>query len=1011
MIILYPGYSFETLATDCSADDAGQLLAYWSAAFHPALLEKYGEIPRWESASMPPYSADSQPVCVPPCCESYLNDDWVQQQQNEGGLIVRELKDRCSITEKLFQLAGINEDSSGFDDEYTANCRSLATAYFLTDLLVRQLHYMSMMDDSQCSGVLFDSIKAYREGNRDCAYDCLRQAFEAVCQSKEYFYPIHSYFIDLTLITPASVNTSVPRLLNYIKEQTADRRRQTEAADGNEGGSKVQFNFFLPGKILNDLAAQPSCNDTITLLKEHCQTQTVQIIADNAGEVSLMLLPLFDAVKSIINGKSIYQNVLNVQPVIYGRLHTGLTTFLPQILKLAGYKGVIFFAPLDGWQSDEKAQSKILWQGSDGTKIDALVRYPLNASEDSSFFELAEKLGETINNDNVPTTVFARFPNQYAASQYFTEQHCTGQNQTASFWADDLQRMSRFTNDLGEFVSLEKYFDETANTGAVKRFGTDVFQLKVPFDVLSESVQQKIANPVLRWNEVWKNSAEKNIRSAFTTVLTLLGRQPALSVSIGELIKLFAEVLSDKKTDSSAAGMLVFNPWSFPRRVFLDISHWESLPEDTQPIVLAKETDEAKEIIVDIPPLGYVFIQKPAEQIKTEERKQTAKSGGIFGIFNRPKKDETDTLIRLVKNTVKDKDGKETIQDVYLLQNEFFNVKIDAATGVLRSLFTEKSRYNQLSQQIAFRLPKQERLKDGRGTSNPNYGYAVSTADSITVEQSGPVTGRLQIQGRLICPDGSLAAQYNETVIIRRKSRLLEFHLHLETKPKEQNIEEDANPQDSYFTLRRAWNDMSLELRAGIADGLEPINTGRIIAPRLLDLRRKDTEQSLTFLTEGLPFHRLIGGHQLDTILAVPQETSIETTLDFRYGIGVDMKFPVPAAMEFLAPKAELIQEVNTAPQNNSSWLFHIEAKNVVALNWEPFFDESSTSGKPAGFCVLLLETENRRAHFELKSFLEPVKAAATDFFGNELKPLKTENSSVLIDMHGRELMPIQIWI
>ncbi|MCL2744858.1 MAG: hypothetical protein FWE67_13500, partial [Planctomycetaceae bacterium] len=514
MIILYPGYSFETLTTDCSPEDAGQLLAHWSAAFHPALLEKYNELPRWESASTPPYTAPNKPVCVPPCSEANMQEEWFQRQEQEGGLIVRKLTDRNAVTQKLLQLAGIddseNNKNGGFDDEYTADCRSLATAYFLTDLLVRQLHYMSMMDDSQCSTNVFDSLKAYRSGNRDSAYSYLRQAFEAVCQSKEYFYPIHSYFIDLTLVTPESVANSLPLLLRSKTNTT--------------------FNLFLSNAVLKDLPEDflKDCPENNAV-----QNNTVQVVADYDGKLPLQLLPLLVAADSIVSGKNAYRDMLNVSPAVFGMLTAGLTTFLPQILKLAGYKGAVLFAPIDGWRLNEKAQSKILWQGSDGTKIDALVRYPLNASADADFFTLAEKLGETINNDTVPTAVFARFPSQYSL----------GLERSGSFWVDDLQRMSSFTDNMGEFVSIEKYFDETKNSGAAKRFGIDTFQSKVPFDILSESVQQKIVNPISRWNEVWKNSALKNIRSAFTTVLTLLGKETN-SGNIAALTKTFAETLT-----------------------------------------------------------------------------------------------------------------------------------------------------------------------------------------------------------------------------------------------------------------------------------------------------------------------------------------------------------------------------------------------------------------------------------------------------------------------------------
>ncbi|MDR2705351.1 MAG: hypothetical protein LBC02_06200 [Planctomycetaceae bacterium] len=973
MIVLYPSYSFETLSSDRTATEADELLDAWTAMFHPALIEKFNEIPRWESASIPPYNTTDQPILIPPCCESFLYEDWFKQQEETKTVLVRNCANRDEILAKLFSHAKI--ENHGFDAEYVADFFALGTAYFLIDMLVRQLHYMSMLDDSQLTTQIFDSLKSYRKGEIETAKDYLRQAFEAVCQSKEYFYPSKTYFLDLTLVTPSTTGISLQKILN----------------------GRDTVNLFLSCKLLQQL---PEINpETFSVLKSACNAGKVRFIVDDPEEKSLLLLPILDAADRILDGISIFREQLNVSPIIYGRLHTGLTPFLPQLLKLTGIKGVVHFAPLDGWQIKETTQSKMIWQGVDGTKIDALVRYPLNGSSNLEFFDLAVKLGQTINNDHAPTAVFAQFPGQ--------------KNKSKTVWLDDLRCMSQYTSALGQFSDIEKYFEETPQCGSTNQFGFG----KYPGNALTANE----TNPISYWNDIYKENTNRLIRSVFETILTLLGCQPQddhLTEQFAEIIT-STEIRNDNKNGNKndkvkSEKLLLLNPLSCPRRVFVDISDWKSLPTETASVILTCETENHKEVVVDIPPLGYAFIESNkntakdvSESDKTNFRLSDLSSPKTFAtrFFHSVFSDaETKPETRLIRKSEDDL-GKNIKRSVYLLENEYFSVKIDAVSGMLRSIFTNNSRFNRLSRQLGFRLPKDKRLEDERRSDDPNHGYAVQTADEILITKNNPITAQLAISGRLILPNGKTSADFVETITIRRKSRLLEFDLEL--KP---HHELGENPWDSYYAVRYAWNDNTLDLRGGLADGAHALSGERLQSPKFIDLRNENF--SLTFFTEGLPFHRRFGERQLDTILITKGETV--SARKFRFGIGIDLKQPAPASLEFLIQKDLLIIPVSNRPKNPSSWLFQIEAKNVVALYWQPI----SENDKPIGFKVFLLETEGKHAHFAFHLFRTPLKATATNLLDEknddeqnktEIKEFKIDGDAVLIDMHAHELLPLKV--
>jgi hypothetical protein len=97
---------------------------------------------------------------------------------------------------------------------------------------------------------------------------------------------------------------------------------------------------------------------------------------------------------------------------------------------------------------------------------------------------------------------------------------------------------------------------------------------------------------------------------------------------------------------------------------------------------------------------------------------------------------------------------------------------------------------------------------------------------------------------------------------------------------------------------------------------------------------------------------------------------------------------------------------VSKTPKNPASWLFNVDAKNVVALHWEPLFD----GDKRIGLRVFLLETEGRRAHFALRSFKAFQRAVKQDLLGNTIKDIKIDDDAALIDMHGHELLPLVLY-
>jgi len=427
-------------------------------------------LPRWETASYPPFNLDKDIVIVPPCCETFWGESW--ENKTTECTVVRELVHRAEIVQHV--LCARNQPAHTFDDEFVTDCYALAVARLLIALLNRHSHYMRMPDEPRLISLLSDAIRGVQDNQPDAVKYAMQSAFDEIAMSKDSYHPTQNYFIELILATTTTVDEPLQQLLREAQP----------------------INLFMPGSVLEMLPeTQP---ETLELLKSAIEKNTIRFIADDTTAQSLVLLPILDVADHLLAGLSIYRDRLNVSPSVYGRLTPGLSPVLPQLLKLTELKGAIHFAPLAGWKIKETEQSKIIWQGTDNSNADALVRYPIDASAYLGFFDLADRLSSQVSQDSVPTSVFALFPGQ------------------KSGWLDILRRMSSFSSGLGKFVTIDEYFNETVYSGTSKRFGYDAY----PVNALMEPGE----NPISKWNDLYRQSTDRLVQSSLGTLMALLNR-------------------------------------------------------------------------------------------------------------------------------------------------------------------------------------------------------------------------------------------------------------------------------------------------------------------------------------------------------------------------------------------------------------------------------------------------------------------------------------------------------
>jgi alpha-mannosidase len=155
-----------------------------------------------------------------------------------------------------------------------------------------------------------------------------------------------------------------------------------------------------------------------------------------------------------------------------------------------------------------------------------------------------------------------------------------------------------------------------------------------------------------------------------------------------------------------------------------------------------------------------------------------------------------------------------------------------------------------------------------------------------------------------------------------------------------------------------------------------------------------------TILTGGLPFHRLVGRRMLDSLLVVHGERCRH----FRLGIGVDLKHPLQEALSLLTPETAVCQSAAPPSPADSSWLFHVDSRNVIATHWSPLIEGDDVKG----FRVRLLETGGRAAKTKLSSFRPVSSARQVDFCGASQADCKLADGQIELALGAHEWVEVE---
>ena len=523
-------------------------------------------------------------------------------------------------------------------------------------------------------------------------------------------------------------------------------------------------------------------------------------------------------------------------------------------------------------------------------------------------------------------------------------------------WFEDLRRIAGWGPALGKFTTMDEYFQESDHGGLPNRFNAD--QYRAPH--LKQAVIREEANPISSIRDHYLANAHTQAADALNTLATLLsGKDQAGSNSPAEAnsngnsltsaVTHFGQALP--RTGGKEAGYLVANPHSFIRRICVAADELNPLPTVEKPVYAVGQSHGRKHFVVDVPPLGFAWV--------------TSGDGGA-GKNQKPLVDEEKMLLR----------------------NEFFEIRLDETTGSLKSLHDYNNRGNRLSQQLAMRMPSR------RGGDEGDTGYSVMVADSIDITLADAAVGELTSRGRLVDREGQELAGFVQRYRAVRGSRVLQMEIELDPK-----VDPRADAWNSYYACRFAWADESANFFRTSGGVRETTDIKRLEAPYYVEIDLP--KQRTAILSGGLSYHRRIGMRMLDTLLIVRGEQA----RTFRLGVGVDVTHPLQEALGLMTPPTAEFKTAAPPRGPSSSWLFHVDSKNVVATHWSPICE----AGSVTGFRVRLQEAYGRAAKVALSTFRSVASATKVDFTGQTIAGCHIEGDKITFEMSPREWTELEV--
>lgn len=440
--VFLPCHTLDDFPTWLEEAEADDLLAAWTAAWHPCLIASVGEPPRWASIDLP--IADGPLLGIVP---STWDDRFAAQfdaNAAAGSSFVRRIAGLEAMTAAAAVACGATVGDPFPGDRHADDFRALGLATLLAQLLARRMRSVTDLESTGFSAAVVAAARGAVGGDDDAVRSGLRECFDSLAATRAHYYPVDSWVVDLVLVA-------------------ATTPRESLAADL---AAPVPISIAATGATIEALAgARP---EALAEVRKAVAEGRVGLCGGRDDDLPLDACTPEQLQDSFLRGRAAWREHLGAAPTAFARVTGGGSTMLPQLLAGFGCTAGIW-SLFDGGGLPDVGRGMIRWEAA-GSGVEMLAAQPLDARLARSVLALPEVLGEAMDREHVAALLFA---------------HYAG---TASRWHELLRRIGRWSTLLGTFVTVDELVRHASGSGTLVTLEPDAFPptLSAPFAVAGE---------------------------------------------------------------------------------------------------------------------------------------------------------------------------------------------------------------------------------------------------------------------------------------------------------------------------------------------------------------------------------------------------------------------------------------------------------------------------------------------------------------------------------------------
>ena len=991
--VLIPGYSIEDLPTDLPEEDAASLLNAVACAWHPRLLQRSNSIPLFRQAESLTAYPGRRIVFVPASSESWMPHEWRAVLQEQGHIVLAGCSKRedwlNAIDAALTNEAGSPDATNISDTEATAhaadcpdvNASRLTTntattpvliEHFLAlgivmlqvQLLSRRRHHFVDADNILLSREVRLAADASLLGDEATVKAHLMRCFEHLRDTREKFYPMNCYLLDLCI--PGD-DESTSEVSNLVASATPATR----------------LNLFATGR---DLATWVQKDASLAAqLKQAITDGKLTLLTGHDAEIRPSLGSMAATLTDIERCRRTYTNIVGSPPVHWARRRFGLTASFPSLLMYFGFESALHIALDDGLYPD-KERSQFEWQAPDGSQIPAASRIPLAIDSAAGFLRFADRYNESMQDDNTAALFLARLPSLKTP------------------WLHDLQIAASYAPVLGEFATMDALVHICHGSRMTERYQhaeylapyliqSSVLKTEAPVSgpARLRQFQQRLDSlrTLFVMTRLVKAEAEADVINAqFTQIETELAELELQHVDTAQMLSAKDTALNSASasldTQLNAAsdqlisalrsripqqtaeirGLFIANTIPFGRIV--DVSWPDSWkrPAASKMIELAERISNKERLLVKLPPGGFAWLVESGSD-------QTPQS--ILDAIPR----------------------EPPLAESLTLRNRHFEVTLSDRTGGIAAVTYHQQRGNRLSQQACFRYEREQTLPDDGSDEVRKSAYSTTHLTEHRILHAGTVFASIETTAEIRSPtDGATLAVVRQVTSVDRVQPRIHVVLifdRLVTRVK-------GNPWLTYFGCRFAWDNEAASVTRSVMGHAAGFRSERFESPDYVEV--SDPEHRVVIATHGRPYHRRSGPRMFDSLLIVESEPSRE----FQFTIDFDQSFPLRTAVDAMTP-AIVTQTAGTTPSSMaSSWVLGLSARNVELFHSAV---RPATDDRGEELSLLLTETEGVSANCLIRTARRPTAAFVVNADRSQKVAAEITDHGIVVQLNAYQIKEV----